>query len=552
MALASFSFARSAGEQAGQRVAGVALAVILGVATVYFAVFHLWLIALPGPQEAREAAIPLTTGLILNGGTPYSLASSPAITNVYGIVYNYAVLPAAALFGSTFAVHRAASLVFLLVGAGMIHGMLRQQGLGRGLALAGATFYYLINATTYAIVARPDTLGGVFYLAVVFLALPARGRATASFRRLAVSAVLGVLAFYTKPYFILSLGLAAAVLLTTAGLRTAVAYAAGAGALFLASIPVVRYIWPYYLFSVYTTHAYGEVDEPGYFWRQFNDFLELHPGLLAVAVGAGAVWAWRTVRATRGAKGWLAKVQCWRPDPWLLCFALTMALTAAVLGRHVGAFRIYWTQLVTPFMILVAMRAVGGATGVWQTVGLGLLAVNAFGLASWERPPWPMDSRPAWEQWREFSAGHAWELLPKELLDAEPVNGVPVIDDGQTIYFVNIALTYLPKQDPAYARILQYLYSVRAMILLRRFDIIVCPNDFQEYIPQKLLDEHYQPYQVEFPIYFADYTHPRDYGGDPDLLVAWVRKPGPAHAEIKPAPAAAAPAAPAIRSASTP
>ncbi len=257
---------------AGGRLAGAALAILLVAALAYFAAFHARFLNLPGPQETRESSIPLTTGLLLKGGRPYNLDSSPAVTNVYGVVYNYALLPAAKIWGSTFLVHRAGSLIFLLMGAALLFAMLRKYRVGVGLALAGAAFYYLFNATTYAICARPDTLGGAVMLAVLILVMPGGGGARPSWTKLVLSGALGVLAFYTKPYFVLAVPLAAAGLWVTSGLRLALIYSAIAGGLMLASLPLVNYFWPYYLFSIYTTHVYSEIDPPGYFSRQFLIF----------------------------------------------------------------------------------------------------------------------------------------------------------------------------------------------------------------------------------------------------------------------------------------
>jgi hypothetical protein len=108
--------------------------------------------------------------------------------------------------------------------------------------------------------------------------------------------------------------------------------------------------------------------------------------------------------------------------------------------------------------------------------------------------------------------------------------GLPVIENGQMTYFANLALDYLPRTDPAYLRVMQYLLKVRTLIWQRRFDVIVSPNDFRAYIPPKLLTEHYTPHMVIFPLYFADYANPDHYGNAVRSYVAWVRKPGPEHA----------------------
>jgi hypothetical protein len=508
------------------RLAGIALFVLLAAAMAYFAAFHARFITLPGGQEIREAAIPLTTGLILAGGRPYDLSSSPAITNVYGVVYNYAVAPAAKIWGPTFALHRAASLIFLLAGAALLYTLLRKENTGRWLALAAAVFYYLFNATTYAIVARPDTLGNALYLAVVLLVWPGRSQKPPAIAKLVLSAALGVLAFYTKPYFVFALALATAVLFVTCRWRWALYYALGSGLLLVASIPVVVHFWPYYLFEVFTSHVVGEIDPPGFFWLQTQDFLFLHAGLVAVAVAALAIWFGNAVKS-RFAPPKPGEIE-W-PNPGTVCLLLSLGALARI-GGHVGAFRIYWVQLVSPFLILVAVRAVARSEHLRRAAGLGLLALNALILLTWARPAWPLDSAPAWDSWKKLTAGQTWQLLPPSMLPDINPPGLPVIENGQMTYFANLALDYLPPTDPAYLRVMQYLLKVRTLIWQRRFDVIVAPNDFRAYIPPKLLTEHYTPHMVIFPLYFADYANPDHYGNAVRSYVAWVRKPGPEHA----------------------
>jgi len=521
-----------------QRGVYATLAGLLALAVAYFAAFEIRMITLPGAQEAREAAIPLTTGLMLEGKMPYTLETLPEFTNVYGIVYNYAVLPAAKLWGSTFAVHRAASMVFLLAGAALLFALLRRVGVGGGLALTGAVFYYLFNVCSYAIVARPDTLGSVFYLTVVFLVVPKPGGPAPSLARMLASAALGVVAFYTKPYFALALGLAPAALLVTLGWRHALIYAAIAGALLLASIPLVNHVWPYYLFSIVTSHQYSEKEFPGYFWSQFGDFLLLHAGVLIVSAGAVLAWLSQAIGESRQSpRATSARWKLWRPDPWLLCLGLTLGVTSLLLGRNVGAYRVYYIQLVTPFAIIVAMRAMARVQAGWKTLGLLAFALNACLLLSWERPPWPLDSTTtAWDSWSNFTAGHPWQLLPPRLTGAVPIPGMPVVDDGQITYFVNLALERLPESDPAHVRALDYIHHMQELIGRRCFDIIVLPNDFKDIIPSGLLAEHYQAYEAKFPVYYEAYSTPSDYGSQIDSFVAYLRKTGPEHAEIPPKP----------------
>src|SRR4051812_16682294 len=95
-------------DQWAERLTRVAL--LAGVALIaWLAVLHLRMLVSPAPQEMREGGELWITQLLLQGRNPYALAELPAGADVYGIFYNAVVLPFAALFANSFAVHRLVS-----------------------------------------------------------------------------------------------------------------------------------------------------------------------------------------------------------------------------------------------------------------------------------------------------------------------------------------------------------------------------------------------------------------------------------------------------------
>jgi hypothetical protein len=501
------------------------LGILLVAALAYYGALNARILTLPGPQEFHESVMPLTTGLILAGGRPYALANTPAVANIYGVVYNYLLVPPSAIWGPTFLVHRAGSLVFLLAGAAVLFSMLRRNGVGHALALGGAALYYLINATTYALAARPDTLGGALMLAATWLVMPDKNQKPPSVAKMVSSAAVGILAFYTKAYFLLALPLAAAGLLMISGWKRAFLYTVIAVALGLASVLVVNQIWPEYLFSIYTTHVYTENAIAGFFLSQLLDFVYLHAGLLALAALMVAMWLQRRNQSTALPLG-----RRWRPTPAAMQLLVAVAAMLFILGTHSGAFRIYWVQMVTPFLLLAGLGALAQAEGWRKPAGLGLLALNAVILLTWARPPWPQDSAPTWQAWQELTADRPWQLLPLGLLPDVARKDAPLAQDGQTIYFANVALDHLPPEDPAYQRVVKYLTDLQTAILARRFDVLAGPNEFWNYVPKQLLLDHYEKRMVTVPVYFSPYHEPENYGQTVTTYEVWLRKPGPEHA----------------------
>ncbi len=519
---------------AATRAASLFLGLVLAATLAYDVAFHWHFISLPGAQELHEAAIPLTTKLLLEGGSPYVLSSLPNHTNVYGVLYNYVLLPFAAIWGPTYALHRAANFIFLWAGSAVVFLALRRSGASRWLAAVGGIFYYLINLATYVVVARPDALGNLFFLLTLWWAQ----RERPSTRDLALSAVAGMLAFYTKPYFVFGLGLVSVHLFLFESKSRGVAYAAGAGALLAVSAVVVQFSAPLYFFSTFTIHQEMFKSQPGYFLRQAVDFATLVAGFLPLAlVAAFLAWKKRPAQLALGLRDLQAPL-CpgWRIDIWAVALVGGLLVDALVLGHHVGAFRIYWAQLAMPPLVIVAVRMIASAkSAAWATAGRLLLAFNALVLLTWARLPWPYDPTPFWQYWAKLTAGQPRELLPNILLDPNDSPETLMVHNSQSIYFNIVANRRYPADHPYHLAADKYLADLLVLLNARYFDIIVTPPDILSDLQDSFLLPNYHPHRVKVPCYFAQHAYPEAYGQYEYPSTVWVRLPGPAHASMIPA-----------------
>jgi hypothetical protein len=95
---------------------------------IWLSVYAIIIVTTPVPVEYREGAILLTTDYILKGLNPYSLANQPLSMNVYGLGFNLVVLPFAAIFGNTLAIHRAISIIWLFLAGILVSTRLILRG----------------------------------------------------------------------------------------------------------------------------------------------------------------------------------------------------------------------------------------------------------------------------------------------------------------------------------------------------------------------------------------------------------------------------------------
>jgi hypothetical protein len=369
------------------RTIGIVAMVVLAVAVLLiYGRLHWEQIIHAGPLEYREGASLVSTQWLLNGQNPYSAQSLPAATNVYGILFNVCVYPWAWLFGNTFAVHRWVVAALLAGMCVLVYDILRRQGAGRWAAVPAVIVFYAILVSHYAVVARPDYLGMLLFLSCLYVTW--RGRFSTPW--LAVGMTLAILAFFTKPYFLLAIAIVPAYLfLQTSKLRGVIYFAIGIALSGLASLAIAR-MFPFYFYCTFTFHRIYTPLEWETWRHQFRDFSILHAGFLALIV-AGAV-QWLRRGGLSGGRINLAHLEKPLLSGHVDFFAIALLLGFVALmhiGRNLGAYLIYFVQLLSPFVIICGLHWCV-RQGMLR-VAYGGVALNLLILAIWA-PPLPVTS----------------------------------------------------------------------------------------------------------------------------------------------------------------
>lgn len=342
--------------------------IVLGLCALSLFNYHLRLIANPFQNEYREGAIALITNILTRGGNPYALENQPVYANMYGIFYHLVVYPFALLFGSTLPVHRIVT-AFCVWGTCYLffratHRLNASLFLGLGFTLI-LYRYFLIGTPT----ARPDGLGVLLFLASVFV--PWKSNYSRS--SLILSIILGVLAFSTKPYLVLSLPFLALYLFLFKSKRVGVLY--GAASLVATSIVVfvTSYLFETYLTNIFFASVSFGVKNEEYATRQLTILLQENFFLLLIPFIYVNFLLWNALTqpfnlnldtSFRAAASKLSFRKFDQPlilsDPGLIIsglFFFTLVFYIK-LGQHSGSFMIYAYQLILPFLYLLVLRIV--------------------------------------------------------------------------------------------------------------------------------------------------------------------------------------------------
>lgn len=299
---------------------GLLWAIILG----YTLVYHYHIIIMDTPGELREGTPVSITRLLLEGKNPYDLENLPVFTYVYGIVYNLTILPVGIFTDPTLEIHRIASAIFLLLACGVMYLILKASKVSNVNSLRGAGLFYLLNCTTYSILARPDTLGVLLMLLTIYFVM------TKSY---GFSILMATLAFYTKPYFLFGLGVASIYIFFQKNLKSSTLYFISGILTLIVSAILINYAYPYYFIITLGIHQNDQMWEFGYFVEQLK-YWGLSTGFLLL----GSLLAARYINK--------------ETISWFLALAFSVLILSSGMGWHKGAFLIYYVHLATPFVIL--------------------------------------------------------------------------------------------------------------------------------------------------------------------------------------------------------
>ncbi len=396
------------------------------------------------PLNYREPAYILNTQAFLEKDKPppYSWASLPEQTNLYGPLYVYASAPLALLLEQTpYVAHRLTSGIFLVLSCGMI-GILIATKNGKLYGFVGATLFYLANVASPSIAAGPDTLAVFFYVSAIYF-LHSFGFEK---RAIALSAIFGIAGFLTKPYVVLIIPGMLIYGYLFVSPRKALLAASAIASSFLGTFIALWYFMPAYFTSVILVHFH-------YRLRDFNTLLEqsFEFAFLNFAVVALFLWhfPWRKLRQI----GPVSMTRLFGNQPLFrspIGLDNFMAIIAAgilllSMGWHSGNYMVYYNHLLLPPLLIAAFSG-AGLPDSRRVLVKSLLLANAL-LLILLKPSLPGGE--GYPDWFDAVIKEEEPILVDPVL--EPLSRlsgtVHLVDNGQAEYLVNYY--HLSKKAPS-------------------------------------------------------------------------------------------------------
>lgn len=468
-------------------------------------------IRIPHQIELREGTALVMTKIFLQWGNPFVLENQPLAMNNYGVVYNLFVLPFAALFGNTLAVHRSITFLFIVLSAMVGFVAVHKKTGSRSLSLTCAAFIMIALIGQAGIGAFPSSLGTLlFLLAMIVPFLRSFDRQSLIF-----SALISVIAFYTKPYFILAFGIVASYLFMFVSKRKSLLYVLVFLMIFISSVLLAVFLFPLYIINTVIGNASNTHRTLEHLVLQLQRLLQFFwPVLLLLAF---TVWRSISERDTQKIQInlWALDVFAWDqplfryPFGFLFySFVCSMSAFLLILGPHIGNYLNYAFQLLIPTFFCWFLGEFNHLQK-WKTLTFFVLAFN---LLIWEwtvLPARSLNQRESseWTQVHEYLKESSITLnAPATAAEVIALGQMPV-DSGQTAYFYEVrpfsenwftATTYDQFHEDGF----RYTLSIDRMIEKQKFDLVVTTREKANFYHDRLLQDFYfivDEIQVDMP-----------------------------------------------------
>lgn len=458
------------------------------------------IITIPVQLEYREGAIQLITQGLLEGKNIYALENAPLYSNGYGLIYNVLVLPIAKIFGNTLKVHRLVTAIFSLSSAVLISITVFQKNKDWLVALFGGILFTVGQLYWVIPTARPDAVGLFFFLLSVFIPYHKKF----SFTSLILSAFFGLLAFLSKPYFVVSIPILALYIFLFESKRNFFFYCGIISALFVPTVLLFNFFFEAYFFNVFYIHTMLATNFIQHAYNQLGQFFLAY---LPLMLGGVLIFFTAGIRSEKGQtksihdtlklaslklKGFSSPLINSGFDLSLYFFFFSILVVFFKLGRHIGNYMVYLFQLMTPFLIIFISQRLH-VRNPYRFMILPFIIINILTFRADYR--FNID-------YTDWAKAENYITASQRILNSPAITSIllqqnkPVVDSGQTQYYY-VHLTYspnifLPDQQELKTIGKNYKQEIEASLKNQSYDYVMISTWDSPFTESITLQEHYE------------------------------------------------------------
>lgn len=459
------------------------------------------ILATPYQIGYREGAPQVLTALLLNGENFSTFENQPLSYNAYGIGYNAVELPFAFIFGNTLYIHCWVTFIFIILSALMGFWIIFQRTRKFSLSLITTAFISIGFIGWGGIGSAPTTMGTFLFLSAIFIPY------LKSFNKLSliVSAVLALIAFHTKAYFVLSFGIVASYMFLFVSKKKGLLYFLLFFILFVITFIVIRLTFPLYFVNVIYGNAANTFRTLKHLYTQlFWLFVYFFPILVLTGIMMVRQFREKRLSLTNFAKIKLDISHLNNPfvqlhvDYYLYTFVVSLLVFVIILGSHVGNYLAYAYELVVPtFLFLFFVKFYENK--LYNTFSILTILFNLLYWQYITLHPQMLIQRNSVEWKKVYSyLEPSMSILNSPTITSRLVElGILPVDSGQTdVYYLmkpypdNILVG--PSYDEYFNDGLEYTKSINDSIVNQEYDLIITTKDVDVFYDLELIASHYK------------------------------------------------------------
>jgi len=468
--------------------------------------YHFIAVTNPFPLQGDEGHTIVISNIMLQGGNPYDIINQPASTNMYGIVYFIIAYPFAELFGLSFLILRLLSASFIFLTCYLIFKILRQKGVSIAFSFAAMLILYahFLGSTEY--LARPDSLGVFLFLLSIYL--PWKNKYSP--RSICFGIIFGILAFYTKPYFILSIPYILSYTFIFISKKKALISGVIAFFLFLISIVIVNFLFECYLSNTIFVNFHNASHRIDYAISQIKAYIIINKWLFVILF---IQICFLIITIFEKRKNIYSKLKSMdlisrkinitklnKPlftanvDIFLFSLCCSVIMFLISLGQHDGSWLNYAFQTISPFFVIVLFdNNKIEKIAILKFIACILIIVHLL-IFSERIKLYGHNYLNEWGKINSLLLKYN-NIYNSTFISALIVEqGKKVYDDGHTAYF-HFGTTHnvFPQIDKLILnRHNEYLHFVNNSIMNKKFDLVVTYIIGPAYVDKDILKKYYK------------------------------------------------------------
>jgi len=500
--------------------------VIFLLLCLYFALnllyYHYQLIVDPNPQAYREGGILLITDYLIKGINPFNIESMPLAYNAYGIVYHIVVYPFAKLFGSTLLIHRLVTGIFILLSCYILLLALLKSNVKFYLLIPALLIFYISLLFNDSSLSKPCSVGEFLFLCSVLIPFIHNYRNKSLF----ISIITGLLAFYTKPYFILGSVILGLYLFLFKSKKIGFLYSVIFGVMFLVSAFFVNLFFDSYFLNTMYVNVVVASNYLPHVIQQFSDFTILNIGLIAILILIVSEILVRNVEfikfniiSFRWIDGISSKMNLFNMTSPLVRTNISLALFGVIvtslivalkLSGHNGNWMVYLFQLISPFFILLTFSLIANKPDKIFVIIIPLLTLSLFLYYSYL--PHKHYTCNEWNKINQLIESNENILNSPAIAPLLIENNKRLYDSGQTEYYLYMAnrvenqfFNSLAKYDFINSRLSKYKSKIiksakdynrdiNEQLKNKKFDVVILTDMRSPVVSMDTVNKYYQKY----------------------------------------------------------